>query len=148
MGMTITLILITFFGIVEIWLVVILFFIAFQKFLPHDNVVVEAVTLGEVNIPKSRQVFFSVRYRTSTGVDHFRVAFFGADRRRIEVSGRYKKLVTFYQPGSQIRMFRVPKWLLLLSDFPECPVVRVETFLVVTTFWVCGCVLFGFLIAF
>ncbi|HMN43125.1 MAG TPA: hypothetical protein PKE27_01000 [Povalibacter sp.] len=134
------------FSILVAWLLVHLFSIAFKRWLPFELAVVDGVTLGDSRVPKAQQVFLTVRYHTKEGEGAVRLLFCRSNRAAVERSRRFHRLKDFYQPGTQFRLYR--PLIGGRSDFiPECPVLRVETLLLLLAVWCCGGVLVGALIA-
>lgn len=132
-----------FFAVAEVWVFSALTMIAMKRVLPHQEAVASRVTLGEVNLPKSKQVFASVTYSIGHAERLLRIAFFGANKERIRSSARYRKITEFYAPGKRFRVYMPPRWS-LLEILPECPVLRVETVFLLVSAFVFGCILIGF----
>jgi hypothetical protein len=134
------------FGLLLIWFLIYLGAIACKSWFPSDVATVQTVSLTQAQGPKTRQVFMTVRYLSGDKEGSLRLLFCRSDKRAVERSRRYQRLVEFYAPGRSFRLFKVP--LVGASDpLPECPVVRVETLLVVLAAWCCACVAGGALVA-
>lgn len=137
---------IVFFALAELWVLTLLLVLGLKRYLPFEEAVVREVTLGEVNMPKTQQVFLSVKYRIANDEHLLRIAFFGGSKQRALRSGRYRRLTQFYGPGARFRIYKPPRWC-LLEHIPECPVIRVETVFLLTAAFVFACILTGFALA-
>lgn len=134
------------FGLLLVWFLVYLGAIAGKGWFPSDTATVQTVSLTQVKGPKTRQVFMTVRYQSGTKEGSLRLLFCRSDKRAVERSRRYRRLTEFYAPGRSFRLFKIPL-IGASGPIPECPVVRVETLLVVVAAWCCACVAGGALVA-
>jgi len=142
MGLAILWIVAVVFGMLAVYLLAIVLVIAFKRFFPHQVATVERATLGEWRVPKSEQAYLTVTYSVGGKTEQLRLLFWSANRQRIERSRRYRKLLSFFAPSQQFRLYALPMGA-ASGPIPETPVVRVETMLVTLGLFVSACIAFG-----